>query len=523
MDTHTPQDSSRILQNLLDGISDPSQVKARISSLSPEEKKLLVDVGRLEGAKRGNTRDYIEYVFADQLDDGGGFLPEHILELLDWINQICEMPKTKRKGGALEPRGSSKSTSVTLGWLSQYIAEHRDVRVGLMSNTDDQAEAFSAALMATVEQNERFREIYGDLVGSKKWTLQQWTIKGSKWEKSKDRTVFARGVGGSIISKRFDIILCDDILDKDNTATPDQMRKVREWFWQTVYPCLVPGGIIIIIGTRWADGDFYEELMKPLKLGGREWPFLVKSAEWTDEQGQRHSFWPERFSLSDLDAMVVDMGKAMYACAMMNDVRGLTSGNVFPPIPEDINNSFWFDELPPGHYTIRMGVDFAFSLKTTADYTARVLTAEDEKGEFWVLAAYHDRRESRHPEFVNDGFLAYPKTSLITIENNQAQAAIVRETMRLYPHLPIVSRRTDADKKTRARPLAAKYEAHKMHWHISLKDTDFHIEHRTFDGERGHDDFIDAEGLSVDLTGGGFFFGTMSRTSLKMAREMASA
>jgi predicted phage terminase large subunit-like protein len=81
--------------------------------------------------------------------------------------------------------------------------------------------------------------------------------------------------------------------------------------------------------------------------------------------------------------------------------------------------------------------------------------------------------------------------------------------MREYPRIPIEGRKSDTDKVTRARALAAKYEAHKVFHHSSLEDSDFERELLSF--PKGHDDMIDAVGFSFDLGGGGFFFGSVRR------------
>ena len=47
-----------------------------------------------------------------------------------------------------------------------------------------------------------------------------------------------------------------------------------------------------------------------------------------------------------------------------------------------------------------MGVDLASSEKERADYTARVTTAEDDDGNFYVLSVVRDKRETHHAEFI---------------------------------------------------------------------------------------------------------------------------
>lgn len=499
LDTSTRQSSSPLLETLLDGISTADELQERISDLSREQQRELLDLARRHRAAE-NAVDYVEYVFAEQLTDGGGFLPAHILELYDFVDSCIA---DGEHGLALEPRGSSKSTSVTIGKLAHHIAKNPNIRVGLFSNTATQAEAFSRAIRTTIGENDRHIEIFGPGVGPK-WTDSQW-IHGQSSHKagSKDLTVYAQGVFGAIISKRFDIVIFDDILDEENTSSMDQMEKVETWIWKTIKPCLVPGGIMIFIGTRWADDDVYERLMKPKEQGGKGFRSLVKGA-LVEVDGELQSYWPERWTVETLLKEREDMGSAIFACVYQNDVTGLMRGNIFPRLSE----SYYFTQLPEGHeYTLRMGIDLASSEKERADWTARVVTAQDEDGNFFVLSAYRDKRETHHAEFIADGFQAYPNVALVICDSQAFQSTLIQEVMEDYPGIPITGRKNDVDKTTRGRAVAAKYEAHKVYHHASLRDTDFERELLSFN--KGHDDFVDSLGYSMDLQGGGFFFGVL--------------
>ena len=110
---------------------------------------------------------------------------------------------------------------------------------------------------------------------------------------------------------------------------------------------------------------------------------------------------------------------------------------------------------------------------------------------------------------INEGFMAHPETGLVRVESQAFQSTLIQEVMRDYPHIPIEGVKTDTDKVTRARAVAAKYEAHKVHHHISLKGSEFELELASF--PKGHDDMIDALGLAMDLGGDGFYFGKIKR------------
>jgi predicted phage terminase large subunit-like protein len=474
--------------------------------MPPEQPELTSDQAQkvLSLALRGLARStdgtvgveaYGEYVF-------GYRAAQHHREMLAFV---LESIFTREHSIVLEPRGAAKTTwgnTILLAWL---VAMFPDIRIGLISNTATQALDFSRAIRYTFEANERHREIFGNGVSPSKWRDMEWLHKDSKWHGSKDVTVYAAGCGGAIISKRFDIILCDDILDEENTLTPEAREKVEKWFFQTLMPCLTPTGVVVCLGTRWAEGDLYEKLLTPTtQEGGRGWRSKVVSAlQGTEETGYT-SYWEEHWPVRKLLSMKNDLGTPLFMCAYMNDIAGLMAGDVFQ------RRFFqYYTELPSDrHYTTVMGVDLASSEKERADFTARVTTSRDQMGYYYVQSFYQDKREFGHAEFIRDGYAAL-SPDLVTVENQQFQSTLIQTVMSDYPDIPIEGKRSDVDKTTRARAVAAKYEAHRVFHHISLKDSKFEEQLTSF--PKGHDDLVDALGFSMDLGGGTFFFGSLRR------------
>lgn len=439
----------------------------------------------------------------------------------DMLEHIVNGIVTRRNTVNLLPRGAAKTTHGNTGLCSWLVGNYPDIAIGLMTNTQDMADAFSKAVRNTVELNPRFIELYGQLKSDQKWTDKEWVRKDSALIGTNNSTMFARGVGGAIISKRFDLLLLDDILDKENTATPEQRDAVNAWLLQTVLPCLKPDGVVVVLGTRWAVEDTYELLMadEDTQVGtaagepamGKGWQSMILPALTAADGGQADlndmsnlvSYWPDYWTLDKLMAKRKDLGTPMFMCAYQNDMSGLLSGNVFP------GKFQHFDTLPPGDYTIRMGIDLASSEKERADYTARVTTAENTQGDFFVLSVVRDKRETHHAEFIHEGWLAYPDMDLVVCESQAFQSTLIQEVMRDYPRIPIEGKKTDVDKTTRARAVAAKYEAGKVFHRQGLADGDFERELRQF--PKGHDDMVDALGFSMDMGGDEFYFGSVRR------------
>lgn len=420
------------------------------------------------------------------------------------IRFIGERIDRHENGVILEPRGHAKTTWGNQIYLSWLISRNPNLRVGLISNTALQARGFSRAIKNTLEMNEYQHEVFGNLAGTHKWTDIEWIVKGSALHGTPYLNMYAQGAGGAIISKRFDVIVCDDILDEENSATPEQREKLEQWFWKTLKPCLVPGGSIIILGTRWAEGDLYQRLIEE-----KGWPSLVRGA--IDTEG--NALWPEVWPLRLLEQEKRDMGSAMFACSYLNDISGLMAGNIF--------RREWFNyfddsgvysngekiaEAPmPDKLTWKMGVDLASSEKQRADYTARVVVGEDAEHNTFVWSVVRDKIETGHRGFIGAGYAAFPRISRIVVESNQFQSAFVKDLISQTPW-PIVGKKAEIEKVQRARAVAARYESGKVFHHRSLMGSDFEIELLQF--PKGHDDQIDALGYAIETGVGGAFFGT---------------
>lgn len=438
---------------------------------------------------------YAEYVF-------GYNLAQHHHTMIDFVLDLLEKGQS---GVVLAPRGSGKTTILNTILLSWYIATHPDIRIGLFSQKDKKAEAMSDAIRFTISESEAFKEIFGDLRGLK-WTSSEWSRKGSVAMKSKDATMITGGVSNSsAVSKRFDIIFCDDILDAENTYNIDRREKTEDWFWRSLKPAQAAEGVsVVVVGTRWTEGDLYERLIETNK-----WPNLTIAA-LDNETGE--SYWPEVWPIERLEKEREDIGWDNFACAYLNDVSGLREGLIFKKEWFD-----YFDELPKGNYTWTMGVDLASSERERADWTTRVVVAESEDHHYYVMGTNRMKAETGHRQFVEAGAAAFPTISRIVIENNQHQSTLVQDLLD-QTKLPVVGKRTDVDKRTRARGVATRYESHRVHHHRSLKGAELEMEMLGF--PKGHDDLIDALGLAMDIGAPGLAFATVDTTPMAIAAEL---
>jgi predicted phage terminase large subunit-like protein len=443
-----------------------------------------------------------------------GFVPaeHHLLLLRTILHALYKREDTL----ILMPAGAAKTTWGNTIFLSWLIALFKDIRVGLFSQTDEFAQAFSGAIMNTYDSNDEHIGLFGDLHG-KKWTQGAWLRKNSAVGRTKDFTVFAGGTGGQVASKRFDLLLLDDILGEDNTATQGQRDKARTWFDKSLYPRLVSNGVCIAFGTRWADGDLYQTLLDPKSVGGYGFKNIVIRALIEDDTAPSgfRSYWPAIWPVEKL-LELRSRNSASFDCTYQNDVSGTLSGDVFQKVWYKYYGTKGGDpneELPKDRRWIkRMGQDLASSVKERADWSARVTSAEDPEGNFYVMRTHREKIAVGHPDFIAAGYEETPGIALVLVEDNQFQSTVIQEVLRDFPQIPIIGRKTDTDKVSRATAIAEKYRAGKIYHHESLRDGDLEREQLAFKRTgAAHDDLIDAEGFSMDLGGSAFIFGSFKR------------
>ena len=181
--------------------------------------------------------------------------------------RIAEFVSTYAQPGhkllILCPRGWIKSYIITLGWLLQKILKNavngkRDA-VLLSNATLGNAQMFLKRLKDNLAHNSLLRTLFSDIIpanpetGFPRWTMDEVEIIGNRIE--------VGSVEGNLVSRHYTIHIEDDLVNLENSRTPEQIAKVIEW-WKLAQALLESNGIEIIIGTRWAVDDLYGYLLK---------------------------------------------------------------------------------------------------------------------------------------------------------------------------------------------------------------------------------------------------------------------
>lgn len=195
----------------------------------------------------------------------------------------------------------------------------------VIGENEDRAKERLRSIRYEFENNEWINEVFGSLIG------QTWGE--TKIELSTGIMIQAYGRGQALRGakyrdKRPDFVFGDDLEDEENVLTEGARKKTSDWYWQVLIPALdsptrTP---IRIAATPLHDDSLAVSLSKlPEFRPG----FLKVPVEFLNEAGERQSSWPDRFPLSDIDALrkaFYDAGKAdkfeqEYMCEVVDETQ----------------------------------------------------------------------------------------------------------------------------------------------------------------------------------------------------------
>lgn len=407
----------------------------------------------------------------------------------------------------LAPRGHGKSTVGDVDLCITHILRNPNIRIMIGSKTQTQAEAFLKEVRTHFEQNENLRRIFGDWKTSRDnvWNDKEFTVNRRTVIK-KEATLTALGASGAVVSKHFDMIVADDLVGFENARTETQRKKLKEWFYSSLFPTLEPDGEIHILGTRYSPLDLYEDLIR-----SRNYKVNIQRAIQIKD-GQEVSLWEDKFSLEKLRAVREESGLIIFNMQYQNDTE-LAKGKIFKyryfrhfeeykvdydlmtvkvKILDANNVPFW---VPVRVY---MGADLAISEEETEknDYFCLTTIGVDAQNNVYVLDYLNEHLtfNAQLNAILDYGRNKFPMVERIGVETVQYQKSLAQEIRRLSM-LPVMNIQTSKDKVTRAMRRSALFENGKVYFRLGMEDLE---ECLLLFPDVEHDDLFD--GLDFALT-----------------------
>ena len=144
-----------------------------------------------------------------------------------------------------------------------------------------------------------------DLVDTnRKWNDYEIEVKGSK--SLKEPTVDTGGIDKSLVSIHYDLIIADDLVNRETVNTREQIQKTIKYF-QDLQDLGKDDTLFLVIGTRWDYSDLYGHIINNLK---KEFITLILGC-YDDKGGP---VFPEKFSKKKLENLRKTKGEYEFNC-----------------------------------------------------------------------------------------------------------------------------------------------------------------------------------------------------------------
>lgn len=371
----------------------------------------------------------------------------------------------KRKLAITEPPRHGKSYHVSDHTPAWYVTRDPRGRVILASYEAMFASEWGAKAYSHVQAHP---ELGTHL--NPKWTA------ASRWETTEGGGMKTAGVGGPITGKGADLFIIDDPIKNHEEAQSEILRqKAYDWYLTTSQTRLEPGGVMILMMTRWHSDDLMGRL---LANEPDEWYVLrlPALAEEGDPLGRKvgEALCPSRYDERALERIRISQG-ALWFAAMYQGSPYIAGGNLF----KAENMGSWTDT--PENYRLTVAgkdpvwvekakcvrfqtMDLAASQKTSADFTVVSTWDVTPDRQLLLIDRYRGRiDETDHgPLVVRLWEALRPKWLLV--EDKTFGTSLIKMIQRGFFGTRIIVRpyKSEADKVTKAQPAIALTEAKRV-------------------------------------------------------------
>jgi len=146
------------------------------------------------------------------------------------------------------PRGSAKSTYSSVVWPSKRLGERPGTKIILASYGDELPKQHGRRTRSIIRQP-RYQQIFKCGLTTESTAADNFTLtNGSAY--------YATGMGAAVVGHRAHGIVIDDPVKNRQDAKSQTMRdSTWESYLYDLRPCLIPGGFIVLVMTRWDIDD----------------------------------------------------------------------------------------------------------------------------------------------------------------------------------------------------------------------------------------------------------------------------
>ena len=343
--------------------TNPEEAQALIQKLELRQKELETS----ERAKN-NFLDFVKAVWPEFI---GGYHHKKIAEKFELLKD----KKLKRLIVNMPPRHTKSEFASFLlpAWIMGHAPKTKIIQA---THTGELAFRFGRKVR-NLMNHEDYKRVFTDV------ELSQDSQAAGRWETNHGGEYFATGVGGAITGRGADLLIIDDPHSEQDALSETAFDNAYEWYTSGPRQRLQPGGIIVIVMTRWSTKDLTGKLINAqTEIKADQWDVIEFPAIFPKTG---NPIWPEFWKKDEL----------LSVKASLNEQKWQAQWQQSPTSEEGsiIKREWWMkweSQTPPNNIQhIIQSYDTAYSKKETADYSAittwGVFTSEADGKVYLIL------------------------------------------------------------------------------------------------------------------------------------------
>mgnify|MGYP000894031396 CR=1 FL=1 len=257
---------------------------------------------------KGNFEKFCQYYFPHYMSAPFGYFHKRDAKAI---------MQNKTFFGVLEwPRAHAKSVVVDV-FITLFLKANNQLNgVILVSNNKDKAMMLLLDCQAELEANERYINDYGKQVTYGDWTNQTFATQDGVGFWAYGRGQSPRGTRKS--AKRPNLIIVDDIDDKEICRNPDRVQEAVDWILEDLLGCFdLHGGRFVMVGNRIHRASILAHMVGDVEEGQQPKEHIYHSKVFALENPKTHKedqsvdgvpAWKENYSRANVDERIRLMG-----------------------------------------------------------------------------------------------------------------------------------------------------------------------------------------------------------------------
>ena len=433
--------------------------------------KIKLEEKRKESAIKNDFMAFVKYVWPDFIEGS------HHKIMADKFNKVAT-GELKRIIINMAPRHTKSEFSSYLlpAWM---IGKNPKLKIIQATHTTELAVRFGRKAKHLID-SEEYQKIYPT-------KLREDSKAAGRWETNEGGEYFAAGVGGSITGRGADLLIIDDPHSEQDALNVNALDRTWEWYTSGPRQRLQPGGIIVVVMTRWNMKDLTGRLINAQKEAkADQWEVIEFPAILPNNK----PVWPEYWKLEELESVKASLAIGKWNAQYQQNPTA-EEGSI---IKREWWN-LWDKDLPPLYHVIQ-SYDTAFLKKETADYSAITTwgvfyPTEDSGPNLILLDVVKDRFEFPELRRVALEQYNYWKPESVIIEGKASGMPLTFELRK--QGIPVINYTPSRgnDKHARVNAVAPLFESGQI-WATDDKFSEEVIEECAAFPYGDHDDLVDS-------------------------------